>query len=130
MHGLKLLLCGLFTISILPAERPVFDVASLKPVQLTGGGTCNATLGPARNAVVTLTNARLADCLRYADPISNDEQLAGPDWIFDTSVRFDITGKAALETPLPQLREMLQALLAERFQMQLHREPRTMSYVA
>lgn len=119
-----------FSIPAILAQRPSFEVASLKPVQLTGADSYNANLGTARNGVVTLVNATLADCLRYAYTISNDAQLSGPDWMHDKSVRFDITGKAAPETPLPQLREMLQTLLAERLKLELHREPRTMSFLA
>lgn len=123
---------GLFLLAITSVlgQTPSFDVASLKPVELTGADTYNANLGSARNGVVTLTNATLSDCLRYAFAITNDAQIAGPEWMRDKSIRFDIQGKAAPEAPLPRLREMLQTLLIERFRLELHREPRTLSYLA
>jgi len=45
-------------------------------------------------------------------------------------VRFDIVAKAPADTPLDQIRLMLQTLLAERFLLALHREPKELSYVA
>lgn len=114
----------------LHAQRPSFEVASLKPVQLTEADTYTANLGTARNGEVILTNATLSDCLRFAYTITNDAQITGPDWIRDKSIRFDIQGKAAVNTPQPQLREMLQTLLTERFQLEVHREPRTLAYLA
>ena len=111
------------------AQSPTFDVASLKAVKVTGD-LYNANLGRAQHGEVTLTNATLADCLRYAYGISNDAQIAGPDWIRSREVRFDITAKTGAETPLPDMLRMLQTLLTERFQMAVHREPRELSYLA
>src|SRR5580700_2152644 len=114
-------------------SRPAFDVASLKPSTPHPGDTAdriNINLGGARHGVVTLSNACLADCLRFAYSITNNEQVAGPDWIKDKSVRFDIEGKAAPDTPLPVLREMLQTLLVERFRLEYHTAQKNMSYVA
>ncbi len=108
---------------------PSFDVASLKPVQLTPGNY-NANLGSASRGVVTLTNATLSDCLKYAYDISNDSQIAGPDWFQNKGVRFDILAKAPPDTPVPQLKQMLQTLLTERFSLALHREQRTLPFLA
>jgi uncharacterized protein (TIGR03435 family) len=48
------------------------------------------------------------------------EQISGPEWI-DTQ-RYTITAKVAPKTTPEQLRVMLQNLLADRFQLRLHRE--------
>jgi uncharacterized protein (TIGR03435 family) len=88
--------------------RPAFDVASLKPSPPIVGDRFNINLGTARHGMLTLSNACLADCLRYAYSITNNEQIGGPDWIKDKTVRFDIEAKAPPSTPLPVLREMLQ----------------------
>jgi uncharacterized protein (TIGR03435 family) len=111
-------------------SRPAFDVASLKPSPPSTSDRININLGTARHGVVTLSNTCLADCLRFAYSITNNEQIAGPDWIKDKSVRFDIEGKAAPDTPLPVLREMLQTLLVERFKLAYHIAQKNMSYVA
>jgi uncharacterized protein (TIGR03435 family) len=114
-------------------SRPAFDVASLKPSPPHDGDTfdrININLGNARHGVVTLGNTCLADCLRFAFSITNNEQIAGPDWIKDKSVRFDIEGKAPPDTPLPRLRQMVQRLLVERFKLEYHTAQKSMSYVA
>src|SRR5271169_7194487 len=95
-------------------SRPAFDVASLKPSPPAAGDKIYINLGTARHGTVTLSNACLADCLRYAYSITDDDQLAGPDWITLKEVRFEIEAKAPADTPLPRLREMLQTLLTER----------------
>ncbi|MGA3017843.1 MAG: TIGR03435 family protein [Bryobacteraceae bacterium] len=117
-------------------SRPAFDVASLKPSPGSDGGPpapgdkIYINLGTARHGMLTLSNTCLADCLRYAYSITNNEQIAGPDWIKFKDVRFDIEAKAPPDTPLPRLREMLQTLLTERFKLEYHTTQKTMSYVA
>ena len=111
------------------AQTPSFDVASLKPVRLSPGNY-RANLGTALRGEVTLTNATLSDCLKYAFEITNDSQISGPDWIRNKDVRFDILAKAPHDTPLPQLRLMLQTLLTERFNLVLHREQRVLPFLA
>ena len=46
--------------------------------------------------------------------------IGGPGWL--NLERFDIMAKAGQEMPREQLNLMLQALLAERFKLQAHRE--------
>lgn len=123
-------LVSLLGLTALLSPAQSFDVASLKPVQLDGGATYNANLGTARHGQVTLINCTLSDCLRYAFTITSDAQLAGPDWIRNKDVRFDIQAKAPPETPDDQILVMLQNLLTERFKLVLHREPRELSYLA
>lgn len=108
---------------------PSFEVALLKPVQLTPGNY-QANLGTALHGEVTLKNATLSDCLKYAFEITNDSQISGPDWIRNKDVRFDILAKAPPDTPLPQLRLMLQTLLTERFNLTFHREQRQLPFLA
>src|ERR1700722_10268134 len=110
--------------------RPQFDVASLKPGQPIPGDKIYINLGSFSHGTLTLTNTSLADCLKYAFNLTNNDQLAGPDWIKSKLVRFDIVAKAPPDTPLDQIRLMLQSLLTERFQLALHHEQRELSYVA
>jgi uncharacterized protein (TIGR03435 family) len=111
------------------SQTPTFEVASLKPVVVTGD-LYTANLGTARHGEVTLTNGTLSDCLRYAYSITNDSQISGPEWIRSKEIRFDILAKARPDTPIDELLLMLQNLLAERFKMVIHREQRDLSYVA
>ena len=108
--------------------RPEFEVASLKPGVPLTGDRININLGAIRNGTVTLTNASLSDCLQFAYDITSNTQIAGPDWIRDKTVRFDIVAKAPPETPRSVLLVMTQNLLTNRFQLKFHREPRELSH--
>src|SRR6185369_11801473 len=116
---------------MLCAQSPAltFDVASVKPVPASSGDY-RANLGSALHGEVTLTNATFSECLRFAWDINNDYQIGGPDWIKSRQYRFNIVAKSAPETPLPQLRLMLQSLLAERFRLALHHEQKELPYLA
>jgi uncharacterized protein (TIGR03435 family) len=114
-----------FLLATAAMAQPAFDVASVKqggPVR--PDGLLNINLGTAQHGVVTLTNTTLSECIRYAYGLTNEEQIAGPVWIKDRQLRFEIVAKAPAETPVEQLRAMLQSLLKERFQLEMHREPR------
>src|SRR5262245_13295481 len=76
------------------ALRPEFEVASVKlDPSLQPGERYRANLGIARNGTVTLSNATLSDCIKFAYEIPSDSQIFGPDWIKSRDVRFDIVGK-------------------------------------
>jgi uncharacterized protein (TIGR03435 family) len=110
------------------APQPAFDVATIKSGGPEVNGLININTGKILHGVVTLSNATLADCLKFAYSLTTDEQLAGPDWIKQKQVRFEVTAKAAADTPDDQLKRMLQALLKERFQMMVHTEQREMTH--
>ena len=109
---------------------PAFDVASVKPVELKTD-SYSINLGKTNHGELTLGNATLADCLKFAYGLTNDIQLDGPAWIRRKGeVIFDVIGKASPETPREQLLLMLQGLLTERFKLVIHREERPASYIA
>jgi uncharacterized protein (TIGR03435 family) len=110
--------------------QPSFDVASVKqggPVR--PDGLLDINLGRASHGVVTLTNTTLSECIRYAYGLTNEEQISGPPWIRDRAIRFSIEAKTAPDTPLEQRQLMLQGLLAERFKLELHGEPRKIAHL-
>ena len=53
-------------------------------------GSYRANLGTAVHGEVTLTNVTLAQAVRFAWGINNDDQIAGPDWIKSREFRYDI----------------------------------------
>ena len=109
---------------------PAFDVASVKPVELKTD-SYSINLGKINHGELTLGNATLADCMKFAYGLTNDIQLDGPEWIHRKGqIIFDIVAKAPPDTPREQLLLMLQGLLTERFKLVLHREERLASYVA
>jgi uncharacterized protein (TIGR03435 family) len=67
-------------------------------------------------------NVVLKLLLNYAYGVDGFNISGGPGWI--DSERFDLQAKAGPDTPDSQLRIMMQALLADRFQLQVHRETR------
>lgn len=102
--------------SSVPAE---FDVASVKIARDAndyGKGLTAADLTP--NSV-SLRNYTLRDCVQWAYHVSS-YQIAGPG--ASGSERYDIAAKTAGPTHEDQLRRMMQALLADRFKLVLHRE--------
>ncbi|MDR3703061.1 MAG: TIGR03435 family protein [Candidatus Sulfopaludibacter sp.] len=97
---------------------PEFEVASVKPAT-TGGYPRGVSIpDPDR---VRGTNASLSQLIQFAYQ-ERDFQIAGPEWI--DSLRYDVDAKSPAAASQNQLREMLQALLAERFGLKAHRETR------
>jgi uncharacterized protein (TIGR03435 family) len=102
-----------------------FEVASVK--RSHGGGPPgdiprNMDTSPGHFA---MANAPLRHFLIWAYELK-DFEISGPDWI-KTEERYDIIAKAGGPAPEDQVRQMLQTLLTERFQLKLHRETRELS---
>ena len=110
------------------APPPSFDVASVKP-STDAGELLNINLGTAVHGVVTLRNTTLSECIQFAYNLSSEDLISGPDWLRDRKLRVDIEAKAPPVTPFNQLLLMMQGLLAERFQLVLHHEPRPMKHL-
>ena len=68
----------------------------------------------------------LNDLIGFAYDVDNRQIVDGPKW--SDSDRYDVLGKMeATSSPSPDnAKRMLQTLLAERFQLKIHREPRDM----
>jgi uncharacterized protein (TIGR03435 family) len=99
------------------AALPSFEVASVRP---NGAGAIDFRFFPTR---FVATNLTLGQLIEQAYNIEPRELIGGPDWV--RVERFDVTGTSGAEVTQAQMRLMLQALLAERFQVQLERETRT-----
>jgi uncharacterized protein (TIGR03435 family) len=112
------------------ARAQSFEAASVKVPPVASGDLYNINLGTIKGDTVTLANASLADCIRFAYGLTSDLQLSGPDWIKSKEVRYDIIAKTAPGTTREQALRMMQALLAERFRLVFHREQRVLAYYA
>ncbi|HEY2014518.1 MAG TPA: TIGR03435 family protein [Bryobacteraceae bacterium] len=111
-------LASLPAFSQAPAERPEFEVASIRP----SGPTPPQQLGIGLHidgAQVTCTYLSLKDYIGMAYRLKL-YQISGPDWI--GTERFDIAAKLPAGAPREQVPAMLQALLEDRFKIKLHRE--------
>jgi len=100
---------------------PAFDVASVRVSQIgkaggPGSRRQNIQFSPDS---VTMRNVSFRSCIQWAYHVM-DYQITGPDWL--AGERYDITAKSAAAVPEDQLRQMLQTLLADRFQLTLHRQ--------
>jgi uncharacterized protein (TIGR03435 family) len=100
------------------APAPAFDVASVKASQpgTDGGprGRGNTQVSPGS---VTMRSVSLKAAIRWAWHVT-EYQVNGPDWL--DSQRYEIAGKAAGPATEDELRLMMQALLRERFKLELH----------
>jgi uncharacterized protein (TIGR03435 family) len=67
-----------------------------------------------------MRNVTLVSCIRWAYDVHDYQITGGPAW--RSSERYDISAKSSAVATEPQLKAMLQALLAERFQLALRRE--------
>jgi uncharacterized protein (TIGR03435 family) len=104
-----------------------FDVASIKPMQPSGKE--DTTVHPGS---VTMRNVRLRAIIRWAYDLKEFQVAApawmgAPGWLGPDIDRFEVLAKTSEGTPVPRMREMMQALLAERFHLAVHRETREMA---
>ena len=106
-----------------PAAAPAFEVASVKPAAPLDANAIMSGkmhLGMKTDAArVDIGFLSLADLIRIAYRVK-PYQISGPDWM--GSQRFDIQAKMPEGASTEQVPEMLQALLAERFKLALHRD--------
>jgi uncharacterized protein (TIGR03435 family) len=108
------------------AKSVTFDVASVRP-NLTGanGGSLSRSGGR-----IAIENASLRECIAFAYGIATgrDYELSGPDWL--DAKNFDIAATFPPETSRDRVREMLRALLAERFSLKTHTESKKLKSYA
>src|SRR5580658_3675204 len=113
----------------LSAQPLAFDAASVKPAVDPGRVPmfCLTPCTPGER--LTVDGARVdirfmsLDTLIITAYRIKPYQLSGPDWMKE-SPRFDIMAKIPDGISKDRVPEMLQALLAERFKLSIHREAR------
>ncbi len=111
---------------VYPAQEPVFEVASIKPSP-PGAGARSLTHNP--GARLTTSNATVKMLLMLAYQVMPDQIAAAPAWL--ESDGFDIDARPAGPNATPaRFRQMIQNLLATRFQLQVHRATRELSVLA
>ena len=71
------------------------------------------------------TNVSRRDLVIEAYGVQRYQVLGGPEWAAGT-VRFDVIAKAAFVPSRPQMLQMVQRLLNERFSLRAHKEIREM----
>src|SRR5215471_7873208 len=104
------------------AQTATFDAASIKPNRSGGGGS--SIRGSAGRLTMENVPLRKATLWAYGIPDDREYALIGPEWLAND--RFDIQATVSSGGSQDDLRKKMQALLAERFKLQLHRETRQM----
>src|SRR5262249_5685006 len=121
-------------IAFVAAQTPPgseFEVATVKRVAPgPPGQPITINLGTFNNGRVTFGNVTLSECIQFAYDLMSDSQVAGPEWIKDREVRFDIVAQASPETRREQVVVMVRALLAERLKLAAHEEKRELPFLA
>ena len=121
--SLAVVLASCAVLAQAPAN-PQFDAASIKVADSRlNGGIADAKFFPER---FVATNVTLQQLIMEAYELEGPEIVGGPDWVHGArATLFDVTAVAGANVGVGTMRTMLQALLADRFQLQLEREVRT-----
>lgn len=120
---MRFALCVFALLVAVPAvraqDRLSFDTASIKPHK--GEVTFSADPSP-RGRRVTATASTLLDMMTYAYGVRYDQISGAPPWA--GSEHYDVEAASEGEGALTasQAKEMTRSLLAERFQLKIHRE--------
>src|SRR5215813_5930907 len=114
----RTIICILAAALAFPQARREFEVASIRPVGDVPPAQINVGLH-IDGAQVRITYLSLKDYIGMAYRLRIN-QVVGPDWL--ASQRFDIAAKLPDDAVRADVPEMLQALLADRFQMKAHRD--------
>jgi uncharacterized protein (TIGR03435 family) len=128
---MRSLLIGLFVIFALPAQQTgkiEFEAASIKvanPASSSGGG---AHMAKVTAGGWEARNLYLRDLVCSAWKVNVDQIVGGPNWF--ASAGWDIDARYPAGAGSAEFPRMLQALLADRFQLVIHRETRTMPVYA
>jgi uncharacterized protein (TIGR03435 family) len=98
------------------SQQPSFEAATIKPSKSQPGRSATHS----RPGMVVLTGKTLKGLICSAYDVKDFQVSGGPKWLDDD--RYDINAKAEGATTGAQRMMMLQTLLADRFQLVIHRE--------
>jgi len=123
----------LFVVASIPAlclaafdePAPSFAVASIKPSRAEVKFEHDGKTEPTPTGV-NMQDVTAATCIKWAYEVQ-DSQIAGPAWL--QSEHYDITAKTDGPVTLDQLKLMMRALLADRFQLTFHRQNQASSVI-
>src|SRR5215831_17938893 len=106
-------------VCVAAAQTTKFEVATLK---LCKGPITSSSDPVVRGRTVTATAVTLRDLLTYAYSVRYEQLEGGTSWMAND--HYDLAAKSEGEGSLMpvQARQMMQALLADRFQLRAHRE--------
>jgi uncharacterized protein (TIGR03435 family) len=105
-------------------EQPLaFEVASIKPTPPEFIGS--KAFAPSSGNNLSLQGMSLREMIQLAYTLSSDLVGGGPGWV--DGARYDVEARAEGKASQQQRLEMLKTLLAERFRLTYHYEPKGIS---
>ncbi len=116
---MKFLISGLLLTAVF-ASGATFEAATVR----INNTDSRADRETSSGGLMQMTNVTLRMLVRFAWRVSDPQISGGPKWM--DSTRFDIVAKAGHAAEGPELMDMLQPLLADRFQLKFHRETQTL----
>ena len=125
----KLILCVLLAGSpTLPAQNaPAFEAASVKASHSADPPASRFPLGPgdgySPGRLFSATNQPLIAYLRFAYKLGQSDLLDLPGWVYSDG--FDIEAHAAGNPSKDDMRLMMRSLLADRFKVRTHFDPKS-----
>lgn len=103
------------------AETPAkFEIADVHVSPKANNQFPSARTGPVRGGRYEVKTATMVDLIRMAYGYNADKILGGPNWL--ELDRYDVTAKVPAGSTPDSQKEMLQALLEDRFKLKLHKE--------
>jgi uncharacterized protein (TIGR03435 family) len=116
MRGM--IVCVLLLCTVASAQdSPTFEVASIRPSSEQVAQVSAGMRVAGSQVRMTAMSVKEFIVIAYG---AKPQQIAGPEWLGQT--RFDIAATIPAGESAAQVPQMLRALLAERFQMTMHRE--------
>jgi uncharacterized protein (TIGR03435 family) len=112
------------TVALFPAFGQTFEVATVKSANPNAPGAMLNWRDAEHAHSFVAENFSLRQLITAAYGIRDHQLTGGPGWI--GSDRFDVVGKPEKPVDVKALQSMLQALLADRFHLTIHRETREM----
>jgi uncharacterized protein (TIGR03435 family) len=123
--GLSVIFVGIAigTAGAQDVKPPAFEVASIKltPPEVHD----SSAAAPSTGNTLSLHGMSLDTLIQLAYTLPSDLVSGGPGWV--SSIRYDIEAKAEGKASQQQRLEMLKTLLAERFKLTFHYEPKQIS---
>jgi len=120
-----LLGCVLLSVTLGAQSPAVFEVASIRP---SSDEVNQVNVGlRITGSEVRVVRMSIKDYIGMAYSVKPN-QIVGPEWL--AQQRFDVAAKIPDGVPTTQIPEMIQALLANRFELKVHRESREFSVYA
>jgi uncharacterized protein (TIGR03435 family) len=133
MNKTPVLAAGILSAVFLAGQSLQFEVATVMPHVRQGAGPIIPQTLRVEPSRLRYSNASLMACIQAAYGIPREglpdyRLVGGPDWL--STVRFDIEAIANQPVSKEQMMLMLESLLAERFQLKVHRETKELRVYA